>query len=104
MTCIFSEVVGYNHTTKLWTMQPYNQSGEKMGRPDDEQASNVYVLPPPGRHVVKSNGEHFKVGSYCKATQSVLLDEVDEVDVSLTEEKLPEPTEIDKGFKHNFKV
>ena len=28
-------------------------------------------------------------------------DEVDEVDVSLTEEKLPEPTEIDKG-KHAF--
>ena len=28
-------------------------------------------------------------------------DEVDEVDVSLTEEKLPEPTEIDKG-KHTF--
>ena len=28
-------------------------------------------------------------------------DEVDEVDVSLSEEKLPEPTEIDKG-KHTF--
>ena len=30
-------------------------------------------------------------------------DEVDEVDVSLTEEKLPEPTEIDKG-KFIFKL
>ena len=76
-TCLFAKVVGYNHTARLWTMQPYNSSGEKEGKADDERASNVHLLPPPGRRVVRSNGKHFDVGSYCQATQSVLLEEVD---------------------------
>ena len=74
-THVLAVITGYNKKSGLFVLQPFNHSGEKEGRPQEEAAEDVWVFPPENSEVKIDTGddEWYQISQFDIPCMSVKL-------------------------------